>query len=180
MPPSVRISDTVTVRLLAQEDSGRVAAAYDRNRVHLAPWEPTRPEEFFTTAWQEQDIARSLVAYRADASLPLVLATDDAVIGRATLSGITRGAFQSASLGYWIDGKYAGQGLMSAAVEAVLTMARDDLGLHRVQADTLIHNVSSQRVLQRAGFEHIGMAPRYLRIAGAWQDHSLFQRILHE
>lgn len=177
---SVRISDTVTLRLLEPADAERVAAAYTRNRAHLAPWEPARPEAFFTTAWHEDDIAKNLVVFRGDASVPLVLATGDTVIGRATLSGITRGAFQSASLGYWIDSQYAGQGLMSAAVEAVLTMARNNLGLHRVEAATLIHNVASQRVLERTGFEQIGMAPRYLRIAGTWQDHKLFQRILIE
>ena len=69
---------------------------------------------------------------------------------------------------------------MTAAVDAVLTVARDDLHLHRVEAATLLHNAASQRILLRAGFERIGLAPRYLRIAGEWQDHALFQRILGE
>jgi ribosomal-protein-alanine N-acetyltransferase len=30
-------------------------------------------------------------------------------------------------------------------------------------------------VLRRSGFTPIGVAPRYLRIAGEWQDHLLFQ-----
>ncbi|MBC7441507.1 MAG: GNAT family N-acetyltransferase [Ramlibacter sp.] len=175
---AARLSATVTLRLLEQGDSAWVAAAYVRNRAHLAPWEPTRPEEFFTTAWQEEEISRLLAGCQSGAGLPMVLVTEDAVIGRVTLSGITRGAFQSANLGYWIDGRHAGQGLMTAAVGALLARARDDLELHRVQAETLLHNVASQRVLQRAGFEHIGMAPRYLRIAGTWQDHELFQRVL--
>ncbi|WP_308215262.1 GNAT family N-acetyltransferase [Pseudarthrobacter sulfonivorans] len=55
-----------------------------------------------------------------------------------------------------------------------------DLGLHRLEASTLLHNVGSQRVLQKAGFRHIGMAPQYLRIAGKWQDHNLYQVILHD
>jgi ribosomal-protein-alanine N-acetyltransferase len=49
------------------------------------------------------------------------------------------------------------------------------LGLHRVQAETLLDNIGSQRVLERNGFERIGMAPAYLRIAGRWQDMILFQ-----
>ena len=58
-------------------------------------------------------------------------------------------------------------------------MARDELGLHRIEASTLLHNVASQRVLQKAGFQQIGMAPRYLQIAGKWQDHNLYQVVLH-
>ncbi|MGH3421007.1 MAG: GNAT family N-acetyltransferase, partial [Streptosporangiaceae bacterium] len=53
--------------------------------------------------------------------------------------------------------------------------AFDDLDLHRVEAGTLTHNIGSQKVLQRNGFERFGLAPSYLRIAGEWQDHILFQ-----
>jgi ribosomal-protein-alanine N-acetyltransferase len=50
-------------------------------------------------------------------------------------------------------------------------------GLHRLEAGTLTDNIASQRVLERNGFERIGLAPRYLHIAGRWRDHILFQRI---
>jgi len=62
-------------------------------------------------------------------------------------------------------------------VGEVLRLAFGELGLHRVQAATLLHNTGSQRVLKRNGFTRIGVAPRYLRIAGEWQDHVLFQRL---
>ena len=101
------------------------------------------------------------------------------IVGRFNLSGIVRGPFQNAGLGYWVDAGYAGKGLATAAVQAIVRVARDDLGLHRVEASTLLHNHGSQRVLRKAGFEHIGMAPSYLRIAGTWQDHNLYQVILH-
>ena len=48
-----------------------------------------------------------------------------------------------------------------------------------VQAATLPHNAASQRVLTNNGFALIGVAPRYLRIAGRWQDHLLFG-MLHD
>jgi ribosomal-protein-alanine N-acetyltransferase len=63
----------------------------------------------------------------------------------------------------------------TAAVAAVVRIAFSDLGLHRLQADTLVHNTASQRVLARNGFTRIGLAPRSLRIAGRWQDHVLHQ-----
>ena len=58
-----------------------------------------------------------------------------------------------------------------------MRLAFHELGLHRLQADTLVHNAASQRVLARNGFTRIGLAPRYLRIAGRWQDHVLHQRL---
>ena len=55
------------------------------------------------------------------------------------------------------------------------TLAFDDLGLHRVQAETLPDNVRSQRVLARNGFVRYGLAPQYLTIAGRWQDFEMYQ-----
>jgi len=37
--------------------------------------------------------------------------------------------------------------------------------------------VASQRVLARNGFVRYGTAPQYLRIAGRWQDHAMFQAL---
>ena len=68
-------------------------------------------------------------------------------------------------------------GLATAAVRDMVRVAFDELRLHCVQAETLLHNVRSQRVLKRNGFRRIGMAPAYLKIAGRWQDHILYQVI---
>jgi ribosomal-protein-alanine N-acetyltransferase len=62
-------------------------------------------------------------------------------------------------------------------VRAVLEVAFGELGLHRVQAGTLVHNLASRRVLAKNGFAEIGFAPRYISIAGRWQDHVLHQRL---
>lgn len=58
--------------------------------------------------------------------------------------------------------------------------AREELGLHRVEAGTVLANTASQRVLAKAGFTEIGVAPRYLHIDGARRGHRLFRRILHD
>ncbi len=68
-----------------------------------------------------------------------------------------------------------GRGLAAAAVRDIIGVAFGDLGLHRIQAGTLLRNSRSQRVLERNGFVWFGMAPAYLKIAGAWQDHILYQ-----
>ena len=108
----------------------------------------------------------------------MVVTADDEIVGRVNLNNIVRGAFLSADLGYWIDANRQGRGLGSRAVSRAIDHARDELGLHRLQAAALTHNAASQAVLSHNGFERIGLAPRYLLIAGRWQDHVLFQRLL--
>lgn len=175
-----QLNENVVMRLLRPRDAGALTSAYTRNREYLAPWEPVRPEEYYSKAWQAADIANRLVAVETGAGYPLGLFAGDVLVGRFNVAGIVRGPFQSAGLGYWVDGQYAGRGLASAAVRAIVETARADLGLHRIEASTLLHNVGSQRVLLKAGFQQIGMAPRYLHIAGEWQDHNLYQVVLHD
>ena len=173
------LSHDVSMRLLSLSDATALAAAYVRNRAHLAPWEPARPEEYYTETWQANDIASRLISSEAGDGHPFGLFDNDVLVGRLNLAGIVRGPFQSAGLGYWMDSAYTGRGLASAAVRAVIETGRDKLGLHRIEASTLLNNAGSQRVLLKAGFKQIGMAPQYLQIAGKWQDHNLYQVILH-
>jgi len=139
-----------------------------------------RPEEYYTEAWQAADIAKRLISSEAGDGYPLGLFAGDDVVGRFNLAGIVRGPFESAGLGYWVDSQYAGRGLASATVQMIVETAREELGLHRIEASTLLHNIGSQRVLVKAGFQQIGVAPQYLQIAGKWQDHNLYQIVLHE
>ena len=62
---------------------------------------------------------------------------------------------------------------------AMLPFAFGTLGLHRLEAACLPHNDASARVLEKAGFKREGMARRYLKINGLWQDHDLFA-LLHD
>ena len=104
-----------------------------------------------------------------------ILDEDGAVQGRITLTSIVRGPSQSCTVGYWLGESATGRGLATRAVADIKRVAFGRLRLHRIEAGTLKHNRSSQRVLERNGFERFGLAPNYLRIDGRWQDHVLFQ-----
>lgn len=123
-----RIAPDVELRILLTEDAAKLTDAYQRNREHLTPWEPTRPEEFFTERFQREDIVRRLIATKTEEGFPLALVSSNEIVGRFNLAGITRGPFQSAGLGYWVDRNHLGRGLAGAAVRAIVKEARDKLG----------------------------------------------------
>lgn len=160
-------------------DGAALARAYSSNREHLAPWEPLREPEFFTPEWQEFHAEQCVIEASAGRSIRFVIESSDGEIrGRINVNNIIRGAFWSADLGYWIDRTRLRRGLASRGVRHIASYARDEVRLHRLQAATLLHNAGSQHVLTSTGFERIGIAPQYLRIAGEWQDHLLFQLLL--
>ena len=169
----------VTVRLVGPDDVPTLTALLAANREHLAPWDPARPEEYWTEEFQRQDTARLLDLHRLGGILPGVVLLDGEPVGRISVNNVVRGPFLSGDLGYWVARHVTGRGVATAAVAAMTGWAFGEAGLHRLQAGTLLHNAASQRVLRTSGFTPIGVAPRYLRIAGEWQDHLLFQ-LLHE
>jgi ribosomal-protein-alanine N-acetyltransferase len=166
----------ITIRPLGLDDAETIAALRLDSREHLAPWEPDKGEASFTTEGVRESITASLERAEAGTGLPYVIEDDGRVVGGIMLNSMVRGPyFRSCSLGYWVARAAAGRGVATEAVRLAKEVAFEELGLFRVQAETLIDNHASQKVLQRNGFEPIGMAPAYLKIAGKWQDHLLFQ-----
>ncbi len=159
-------------------DAERLAELVVRSRDFLAPWEPVRPESYFTVAGQREAVAQSLRSRASGLTEPFVILDEDGLVaGRINLNNIVRGPFQSASMGYWLDQQATGKGLATMAAGELVELAFGALRLHRVEAGTLPHNHASQAVLLRNGFEQFGYAPRYLAIAGVYSDHVLFQRL---
>ena len=108
-----------------------------------------------------------------------LFAPDDTIVGRANLQNIIRGTMQGGTLGYWVDQGHLRRGLAKASVEFLEERALE-LGLHRLEAGTMVENVASQRVLEACGYEQYGLAPKLLFLNGAWRDHVLFQKLLHD
>jgi ribosomal-protein-alanine N-acetyltransferase len=160
---------TRVIRPLVEADAEALLALRIANREFMRPFDPERPPAFFTLERQRE------IAIGGSATAFAIMDGRD-LAGMITLSNMSFGPFQSANVGYWVDAKRNGRGLASRALAAILQHAFDELGLHRVEAGTLIDNLPSQRVLEKNGFEKIGLARSYLNINGAWRDHILFHR----
>ncbi|MGW7334154.1 GNAT family N-acetyltransferase [Streptomyces sp. NPDC054840] len=176
------IGDGVEMRGVALGDAAGLAEAFARNRAFMARFEPVRPDAFYTEDGQRERIEGVLAERDAGRIAPYVFVetATGAPVGAINLGSIAYGPLCSGGVGYWVDPAWHGKGLATAAVAEICRVARDELGLHRVEAGTLVDNLASQRVLAKAGFERFGLAPRYLHIDGAWRDHRLFQRLLHD
>ena len=96
-----------------------------------------------------------------------------AVVGVCNFSNFVRGPFQACYLGYSLDHRFEGRGLMMEALRASTAYAFEQLRLHRIMANYIPTNERSGRLLRRLGFVPEGYARDYLLIDGRWQDHIL-------
>ena len=173
------ILDTPRLRLslLAPADAPRVRDFLERNREYFRPWEPPRPEGYLTEAYWRDKLTEAPGDLEADRSVRFFLlrreAPDGSVIGVVNFSRLVRGAFLCAGLGYSLDERVAGQGLMQEALRASLAWMLDAHGFHRIEANYRPENLRSGRVLAALGFVVEGYARDYLLVDGAWRDHVL-------
>ena len=93
------------------------------------------------------------------------------LVGVININDVIRGAFQSASLGYYAFTPYAGQGLMYEGMLLVLKHAFGKLKLHRVEANIQPGNRSSIALVKKCGFVKEGFSRRMLKVCGRWRDH---------
>lgn len=182
--PRVRLEhERTAIRPFGRADLDDLLALRRANRGFMAPFEADREEAFFTRAAQSREITLDAEAWSTGTGYAFaVLARGDAdageahdrLVGRIALSNVVRGPWQNCTLGYWIDEASNRRGHATSAVRLACRFAFEHAGLHRVQPAIMPRNRRSARVVEKVGFRHEGLARRYLRIAGVWEDHDLY------
>lgn len=170
-------TERLIVATATREHAVAVADYYVRNTLHFAPYSPRRPAGYHdVAAWRgrldEMDRAR-----RSDAALHLFgferARNDEHVVAHIAFTSVSRGVFQACFLGYGIDAKRVGQGLMREGLAAAIRYAFDTMMIHRIMANYVPTNERSGRLLRSLGFTVEGYARDYLELDGVWKDHIL-------
>ena len=163
----------VYLRQLEIGDAQALLEVLARDRAFLDPWEPIRPDTFFTLEAQQRGLARLREANDL-VDFGIFLEAGDELVGRIQLTGISPAPFENAHLGYFVSERHNGRGYATEAIRQAVDAAFGELALHRVQAAVIPDNGASIRVLEKSGFREEGRARRYLQIAGVWEDHKLY------
>ena len=168
----------LTVQAPPPDLAPQVGSYFLQNQAFHAPWDPPRPEGFYTEPYWRTQLMRNRTEIQVGTSYRLFLferghETSGPVVGSVNISGVVRGAFQAASLGYGLGEAYQGHGYMTEALTAVVHYVFHDLRLHRLMANYVPTNERSGAVLRRLGFAIEGYARDYLFVGGRWADHVL-------
>ncbi len=147
------------IRPVVPGDAAALSALYRAQRDFLAPFEPVRAESFFTEVTQRVRLTEIAERRRMGAGYSWLILDEGIVAGMISLSNVIRGPFQSANIGYFVARQHNGRGLATSAVEQVVDEAFSTVGLHRVEAGTLLDNVGSQRVLTEGGLRAVRPGP---------------------
>ena len=164
----------VSLRNLTPMNAEETLEYYKKNKNHLAPFEPTKDNNFYTVEAQKKNLRKSYRELLAGTNIDLGIFKEEKLIGKIKLSRIIHGSFKNGILGYSIDEDEQGKGYMKESVKLLLKYAFDECDLHRVEASALVNNERSRKVLIQCGFKLIGINEKYLLINGKWEDHATY------
>jgi len=82
------------------------------------------------------------------------------------------------SIGYGIKKEYWGKGYANSACKLGLKFIKTKLKLHSVEATAEADNIASCKVLEKNGFERIGLIKDYYFDKGKYVDRVLYWKIL--
>lgn len=170
-------TERLALRNLTPENTEEMLDYYIRNEEHLRQYEPTRDSGFYTYDGQKEILTESFRQFIDGTSIDLGIFKDEKLIGKIKLSNIVYGILRNAFVGYSIDKEHQGKGYMKEALNTVCSYAFEEMGLHRLEASTLMDNSRSQGVLKACGFNELGISEKYLYINGEWRDHKIFYKV---
>jgi len=173
-------TDRLTVRRLGESD---VAATWEYRRLpEVNRWLPYAPPDLDAYAELFQDPDRR--------ERTLLVSLDDVVVGDLFLMvkdgwsqrEVADGAKAcEAELGWALGPSYGGQGLATEAVEGLLRICFEDLGLRRVTAGCFADNVPSWRLMERVGMRReLHTVQESLHRDLGWVDGYGYALLAHE
>ncbi|GAB2523836.1 GNAT family N-acetyltransferase [Microbulbifer agarilyticus] len=163
------------VRLIAIDDAARLSRFYEVNQTHLQAWEPSKSEGYHSeSSWEArlQEWCSPVDSANSFHFISIEPGSDE-IVAVCSLTNVVRGPFRACYMGYAVDHRYEGRGVMKALCQHVIDYAFTDLSLNRVMANYMPRNGRSAILLKSLGFVKEGEAKRYLKINGIWEDHIL-------
>lgn len=175
--PAFTLDEQTELRLLEDADLDELHALIVANRNYLAQWMP----------WAANQTREGTLAFirstrrqlAENKGFQLVIVADGRIVGEL---GFHRVDWEngSTSIGYWIEQKAQGHGIVTRAVAALADHAFRVWKLNRVEIRAAVDNERSRAVPRRLGFKEEGVLCQAERLGDHFVDHVVYAMLAEE
>lgn len=172
--------------ILKIEDSNKtqdILAFYQNNRELFERFEPTRPANFYTEAYQRASISYEYSEIIKGKTLRYYIYLKDqpdTIIGSVNFFRMEHGPFSRASIGYKLDAAYHGYGYATETCLAAIPVIFTNYRIHRIEARVAPDNIPSIKLLERLNFRFEGIEYQSVEINGHYSDHYRYSLLAPE
>ena len=169
---TIPVDSDIELRGACISDCSQLYAAIDRNRARLRQWLPWLRHDF-----NETDLRNFLQQKEADNAARVSLTTNilykGELCGAIGLHDIDQ-RHRNTSIGYWIDRRFSGSGIVTRACRAIVTEGFRNYHLHRIEIRCATGNERSSAIPQRLGFRQEGVLREAEWLYDHWVDLLVF------
>lgn len=122
---------------------------------------------------------RGSLAEQRGTELMWIVETDGSPVGWVTLS-VYDWMHKNARIAYSLDPRVWGAGIMTRAVGLILDLAFGPGRLARIEAEVMVDNERSQKLLERLGFQQEGRLRSLAEMPGGRRDFFLYSLLKDE
>ena len=144
----------IKIRKWNIEDAKNLAAALSNKKV-LDNLRDGLPYPY--TEKDAEDYINAMLNSDPNSTFAYAVEVDGAAVG--SIGAFRQGNihFRTAELGYYLDERYWGKGIMTEAVRQLCDKIFDETDILRIYAEPFAYNIGSRRVLEKAGFQLEGI-----------------------
>lgn len=165
---SIAVTDEILIRSYSLNDAAILYAAIHKNREHLRPW-----LNWVDSTTSEQDSLEfiKLVQSQIDKQEGLALGIffKDEIIGGIGMLEWNH-HLKKANVGYWIDKKHQGKGVLSQCLEKFIDFLFKNLDLNKIEIHFVSNNKRSARIAEKFNAKIEGILRDNYIVNGAYKD----------
>ena len=144
----------IKIRKWSIEDAGNLAATLSNKKV-LDNLRDGLPYPY--TEKNAKEYINAILNSDPNSTFAYAVEVDGTAVG--SIGAFRRGNIhcRTAELGYYLDERYWGNGIMTVAVRQLCEKVFNETDILRIYAEPFAYNIGSQRVLEKAGFSLEGI-----------------------
>lgn len=173
-----KVDEQIQLKLINQKDADEIFALIDSNRAYFREWlgwlDGTKE-----VADTYKFISLNLHKYADGAGIDTAIVYEGEIVGKVTIHQIDTST-KTAHIGYMLGEQFTGKGIMTKAVQAMMRIAFEELGMNKIEIQAAVGNAKSRAIPERLGFTKEGISRQSEWLYDHYVDHAVYSLLKSE
>jgi ribosomal-protein-serine acetyltransferase len=175
---TIKVDESISLELLDDIHAVPILNIIEANRNYLREWLPW-VDNMQTIGDFKNYISKCKKQHNEGSDLGYVIIFNKTVVGRIGLHNIDQ-QNKIASIGYWLDENYTGQGIITKSCKAIINYAYHTLNLNRIEIKCGTGNNKSKSIPEKLGFKKEGILCQAEMVNNTFIDLYIFSMLKNE
>ena len=172
------VDEEISLKLVTERDAEEIFQMIDSSRTHFREWLGWLD---YSTKVQDTlvNIKNNLLQFIANEGLDTAIVYKGKIVGKIGFNKINK-SNKTAYVGYMLDEKFQGKGIMTRSAKAIVKIAFEEYGLNKVEIHAAEGNTKSRSIPIRLGFKEEGTIRSAEWLYDHYVDHVVYGMLKEE